>query len=908
MRIIKPLTLSLLARPFVFERRHRLAIGAVAFFDLPPPGGAASERLRAEAEMWAFIGDRLGETPFDAGMPKARPEVVVSGDALAPGGRPVPHLDVSVEVAREGGRRTAKLLRVSGDRYWGMDVIDREPVLSPPRPFTEMPLTFERAFGGAGHPTNPDGRGHDAVRRLARGEPVALPNVEDRRHLIATPRDVSDAKILGPIELTAPQRLDKAGTFDETWLEQHFPGMPPDADWTIFNVTQRDQWLADWLSGDERFAVHGMNRDHAVVGGSLPGMRFRCLVQQSRGDGTRIREVTLRNETLWLFPNDRAGILIARGIASAALPDAEDVTTLLLAYERMADAPRPAAHYEQVMRLRSDPATKHLYVMAESQITPPPSEAETARREAARRDARAALDRDRRGTAEAMIERIFADKNKPVPPRVSAALATPAEAPIDASRVPVITEADIAAFDIDLAGTMEAIEALKTQAKALAEAQKAKAEAQRESAEARLIARAGSREAYDAARAAQQMDEVRRRVTAPLPADGLDRTFDIDALLARGRRPADEVLSPERRAETAARLAEARQRIAEARRIAPAPTVPAAPLAPAAAALLGRLVRERVAAAESLAGRDLAGADLAGADLSGADLREAMLERADLTGATLHGARCAGATFAGATMTRAVLAGADLAGANLSEADLTEADLEGAILTGARLMKTVCDGAHLARARLDGAQAIEARLAGARLPGAVLDTALLLQVDATLASFVGAQCRKTMFVQATLTDADFMEAQLAGAMFLAVSAERIRLSHADLSGVLVTSGSCLRDAVLRRAEAAGSGWHGVDLGGADFGKARLDGVDLGQARLAGANLRRASLRRALLIGADLTDARVSRADLMEAKLSKARLTRADLRSANLYAADLIETLFDETRVHDANVARTRLAR
>jgi hypothetical protein len=151
----------------------------------------------------------LGALPADV-LPRgdAAFEVVLLGKAYAPWGRPTPSIQVSMtvgEVKRE--------IAVFGDRYWMQgDGADGAPRISPPVPFTEMPLTWSRAFGGSAEvyidvdspvevkdPTNPEGKGFDpSLQAAALGsalrapegfpwfDPVRpLPNLEDPRVPIA---------------------------------------------------------------------------------------------------------------------------------------------------------------------------------------------------------------------------------------------------------------------------------------------------------------------------------------------------------------------------------------------------------------------------------------------------------------------------------------------------------------------------------------------------------------------------------------------------------------------------------------------------------------------------------------------------------------------------------------------------
>jgi hypothetical protein len=141
----------------------------------------------------------LGDLPRDD-LPRADSvfEVVLLGQAHAPGGRPCRRMRVSMAV----GAARRELL-VSGDRRWMQAAERRFP--GEPDPFTLMPLTWARAFGGTSaveidretivdlcDVRNPAGRGWDPApdaealcRRLKspegypRFDPARLlPNVE----------------------------------------------------------------------------------------------------------------------------------------------------------------------------------------------------------------------------------------------------------------------------------------------------------------------------------------------------------------------------------------------------------------------------------------------------------------------------------------------------------------------------------------------------------------------------------------------------------------------------------------------------------------------------------------------------------------------------------------------------------
>ncbi|MGB5986494.1 MAG: DUF2169 domain-containing protein, partial [Desulfobacterales bacterium] len=116
-------------------------------------------------------------------------DILIFGDAVAPGKKSTRTLDVS---ARCG--RIHHQLAVFGDRFWHA----REGGLSPtdPEPFVTMPLTNDRAFGGSAimagaevfHPINPEGRGFLCEKQQVEG--TLLPNLEDPDSLIVHWRDM----------------------------------------------------------------------------------------------------------------------------------------------------------------------------------------------------------------------------------------------------------------------------------------------------------------------------------------------------------------------------------------------------------------------------------------------------------------------------------------------------------------------------------------------------------------------------------------------------------------------------------------------------------------------------------------------------------------------------------------------
>ncbi len=130
---------------------------------------------------FAFEGVTLdAETEFR----KSGVDILVFGQARAPRGEPVTWMRVGVACGQV--RHDAV---VFGDRVWVRAGSGFVP--SDPAPFTEMPLTNDRAFGGKArlmqdsvveHPVNPEGRGLLFLEEDVEG--TALPNLEHPERLI----------------------------------------------------------------------------------------------------------------------------------------------------------------------------------------------------------------------------------------------------------------------------------------------------------------------------------------------------------------------------------------------------------------------------------------------------------------------------------------------------------------------------------------------------------------------------------------------------------------------------------------------------------------------------------------------------------------------------------------------------
>ncbi|WP_437277908.1 DUF2169 domain-containing protein [Sorangium sp. So ce375] len=224
----------------------------------------AQEPLKLADEYWGEPGQTSLKHAADMHLGKPATDVVLVGEAVAPRGRAVPSLDVSLAVGP-----VAKVVRVFGDREW-RGLLDLR--ISPPIPFERMPLVYERAFGGVlkhdpeKGPLEIDQRNPVGVGFGLRSAPVEkavrrLPNLEDPAHLISGVRNRPPPAGFGFIAPSWEPRRRYAGTYDDAWQERRAPYLPADFDARFFNAASPGLICSSHLRGGEPVKVQNAGPD-----------------------------------------------------------------------------------------------------------------------------------------------------------------------------------------------------------------------------------------------------------------------------------------------------------------------------------------------------------------------------------------------------------------------------------------------------------------------------------------------------------------------------------------------------------------------------------------------------------------------------------------------------------------------
>lgn len=864
MKIVKPLRLGLLSRPYRMRGRQRLGLAVFALATLDEQA-----LLQPEADLWSLAGEALGEDGvLDLAVPKPCAEFLVSGAAYT-----AHQQDRTACMARVRVGELEKTLAVFGERYW----LDGKP--TPPAPFEAMPLDWAHAFGGPEYADNPHGRGA-GDERIAGVRTRRLPNVEPARGRMQRPDQRPEPAGFGPVSPLWPRRFARAGQYHESWLDDGFPGFLDTLDPHFFNAAAPDQWWPGQpeLAAGAPYALWNLHPRLACQQGALPRWRARCLLR--RAGETALEDVALRLTTAWFFPDRERLLLIYHGATDIAQDDGADIELAMPALDA-ADAPRPLAHYEAVLAQRLDAQDGALHALRDKDLLPAQALGPWDALQAANpMEQPFAVNQRARGAA---IRAQLGEQARAhgVDPRAY----EPPPAPMPAA--PQLDDLPDIARHMRQAAQEARIDALHARRR-MAEALQARgAELPPAMGAAALAAAAdgagrGGPPSLHNHPALATLQELAR--AQPL-GSGADR---LDA------------------GSVGARLREAQQQLGRLYLHAAHHQPPAEAARPARAARLRRRVQALMAGSRDLAGLDLTGADLSGLDLRGARCVGTWMEGADLSGALLDDANLSQAVLArahaeGGSWRRAVLAGANLG----------QAALDGVDLAGARLSSPVLDGIVLVDCALSASRWNDCHLAGARLERCRFDQA---ELD-TVTFWQGTLLRETGFAAARLARVTWLDCELDGLDFAGARLRRCAWVQSQCGAAPNWAGAelqtcCVVETDMPHAVFAGAtlrecSLRDTVLDHADFTGAALWRCDLSQASLGGASLARARAPDSLFIRADLGGASLAEADLPGALLQKATLTHADLRGANLFRADLGLAVLDDTS--DTRGAYTHLA-
>ncbi|EOV9571824.1 DUF2169 domain-containing protein [Cronobacter turicensis] len=816
MKIVKPLRLSVLNRPFRWEGKNYLGVSVIALADMGP-----SPKLRPEVELWQLAASELQTSGgvIDMAIPKVRAEFLATGHAYTHHQQEKTACAVRIDV-----ENLSKSLAVFGDRYWAGSK------MTLPRPFDEMRLDWSRAYGGEGYEENPHGVGFRPETHQGH-EFRRLPNIEPFEGRMISPKQKPEPASFGPLDILWPRRFSRMGKkYDASWLQNDFPGFAKDIDWKVFNAASPDQWWQerDTLPPQAKWRIWNMHPEKPLQEGTLPPWQARCFINRQRGDDTLFEEVALRATTVWFFPHLEQMMLIWQGHIRINEDDAADVLQLLPAMEKVG-APRSVNHYRKVLAQRMDKEKGALFAFREKDLVPedaigPWIDSEVEESASPMRDNMNNRASQLRAQHRARIEASGGDVND---------LLGDFEEP----EMPKLDELP------------EFIEKMEKQA---AEMQ-AKAEARKREMEARFPQGNNEDNQPRGPEAMHRMQEMLYRNRDSLGekklAQSRDALHQMYLMSVQHQPPARRLKGD---------LAQIIRQRAE-RTLAQGGDFSGMDLT-----------------GVDFSGMDLRGADFSKALLECADLSHCQLDGANFRGAMLaraelHHASLRDCNFEGASLSLAQCCHSDFSGTRFKDTQLQETLLDDctfddATLEGLLFRETWFTHCRFHRATLDGCVFLELTLPGLDFRHARLNKTTFVKSTLEAADFSDATLDSCSFVETNADEARFINAT----WITCAAASESTLNRADFTH------ATLRQSNLRQTALCGARFELAKLENTDLSEADCRGASFQRACLVGSLFIRTDFREVNFTDANLMGALLQKSQLGGADFNGANLFRADL--------------------------------
>ncbi|WP_213958115.1 DUF2169 domain-containing protein [Variovorax sp. dw_954] len=233
--------------------RELLVVVIKGTFRFPLADEPAGHFALHEAQLPLVMADTFTGEPglsapvyeVDFAPRKPRCDILLLGSAYAPNGRPTTRVEAGLRVGN-----WSKALAVVGPRHWECGVANA--TASPPGVFLKQPISYDVAFGGtdllhedpcehAAFMANPAGRGFHKHIKVDWVEGRPLPATEEIGQGVRDPGGNYKPMAFGPVGRGWQPRSAFAGTYDDEWLEKHFPFLPPDFDERYYQAAPEDQ-------------------------------------------------------------------------------------------------------------------------------------------------------------------------------------------------------------------------------------------------------------------------------------------------------------------------------------------------------------------------------------------------------------------------------------------------------------------------------------------------------------------------------------------------------------------------------------------------------------------------------------------------------------------------------------------
>ncbi|MEY1557004.1 DUF2169 domain-containing protein [Yoonia sp. R2331] len=262
---------------------------AKAQFEIREDGTLKSVKPGPELEMSDVFAAEVATSRLlmeqEIAPAKVATDLTMNAVAHAPGGKPAQDWEVSVNIPD----RLHYACRVRGPTLWSRGVMGWS--LSDPEPVSQVPLTYDLAYGGPaqGDPDaktpdiydlNPAGQGYATKESLEGKQSFAAAQIGNiAEFMIKDPLALLTVHGFGPVAKAWLPRRVHAGTFDEDWESTRHPRMPEDYDLRFWNAAPHALQIEPMLEGTETIHLDGMTEGGGRRSLTLPGVKLMLAAE-----------------------------------------------------------------------------------------------------------------------------------------------------------------------------------------------------------------------------------------------------------------------------------------------------------------------------------------------------------------------------------------------------------------------------------------------------------------------------------------------------------------------------------------------------------------------------------------------------------------------------------------------------
>lgn len=300
------------------DGRELLVVVVKGTFDIPKSSGDTAELAAQQAGMVMadeFTGEPGLSAPkyeSDFAPFKPRCDVLLNGSAYAPDGEPAKRVKVGL---RLGGMQ--KMFSVVGNRFWRKWFVFIWKTGA--EPFVKMPISYDNAFGGVDksnpdekkhryYPTNHAGKGFHWDLKKDAIDHKPLPNTERTGSPVRWPRSKRHRPMaFGSVGRGWKPRPKFGGTYDQNWMDNIFPFLPPDFDELYYQAAPEDQQI-DYLRGGEEVETLNLT-PQGKTSFRVPKIEMPVTFYLKNGEK---KEVQAINDTIIIEPDANRFMLVWR--------------------------------------------------------------------------------------------------------------------------------------------------------------------------------------------------------------------------------------------------------------------------------------------------------------------------------------------------------------------------------------------------------------------------------------------------------------------------------------------------------------------------------------------------------------------------------------------------------------------